>query len=131
MLSRTPISKQLVKSWARLNSMKVVASSQSLQSLVTTTSSAQLHTEVGKKKMYGIHHEDGGHDYLHDHNKHGDHSGRQQNHIWSAEEINDQLKTLYRHKPETLSDKFMNTIVSSSTPFLHTLHVSNSPELWP
>ena len=117
MLSRTPISKQLVKNWARLNSFKAASSNHSFQSLASLSSSAQMHTEVGKKKMYGLHHEDGGHDYLHDHSKHGDHSGRQQNHIWSEEEINDQLKSLYRHKPETLSDKFMNTIVSAVLQF--------------
>lgn len=111
MLSRNPVSKQLVKNWLRLNSMKAVASNQSLQSLISNSSSAQLHTEVGKRKVYGHHHSDDGHDYLHDHNKHGDHGGRQQNHIWSSEEINDQLKSLYRHKPVTLSDKFMNIIV--------------------
>lgn len=34
-----------------------------------------------------------------------------QNHIWSAEEIRDELKSLYRHKPVTLSDKVMRFVV--------------------
>lgn len=43
--------------------------------------------------------------------KHGDHSGRQQNHIWEKEEITEKLANLYKHKPVTLSDKFMNGLV--------------------
>jgi hypothetical protein len=38
----------------------------------------------------------------------GDHTGRQQNHIWSKEEIDLLSKTLYRHKPVTISDKIVN-----------------------
>ncbi len=49
---------------------------------------------------------------LHAH-KAADHLGRQQNHIWDREEINERLTTLYQHKPQTLSDKFMNGFVSS------------------
>eukprot|EP01032_Pedospumella_encystans_P008527 gene8527-10112_t len=36
-----------------------------------------------------------------------------QNHIWSAEEIRDELQSLYRHKPVTLSDKIMKFVMIS------------------
>ena len=49
---------------------------------------------------------------IHDH-KQADHIGRQQNHIWSKDEIDYHLKSLYHHKPVTFSDKVMNGIVSS------------------
>ena len=41
----------------------------------------------------------------------GDHTGRQQNHIWSEEELNEKLSTLYRHKPVTIADHVMNKLV--------------------
>ena len=41
-----------------------------------------------------------------------DHTGRQQNHIWSEEELNEKLSTLYRHKPATVSDHIMNKLVT-------------------
>ena len=41
----------------------------------------------------------------------GDHTGRQQNHIWTKEEIDEALNTLYRHKPKTVSDYLMNYAV--------------------
>lgn len=43
----------------------------------------------------------------------GDHTGRQQNHIWTKEEIDEALNTLYRHKPKTFSDYAMNYLVRS------------------
>jgi hypothetical protein len=45
-------------------------------------------------------------------NKAADHLGRQQNHIWSKEEIDNHMNTMYRHKPITISDKIMNTLVN-------------------
>jgi hypothetical protein len=42
----------------------------------------------------------------------GDHTGRQQNHIWTKEELDEALTTLYRHKPQTISDHLMNKFVS-------------------
>lgn len=51
--------------------------------------------------------------YEHDDTVAGDHTGRQQNHIWSKEEIDEALNTLYRHKPETISDYLMNYTVGS------------------
>ena len=51
-------------------------------------------------------------DYEQDLNKAADHLGRQQNHIWSKEEINKHLTTMYRHHPTTLSDRIMNSLVS-------------------
>lgn len=38
----------------------------------------------------------------------GDHTGRQQNHIWTKEELDHAMSTLYRHQPKTLSDHIMN-----------------------
>jgi hypothetical protein len=43
----------------------------------------------------------------------GDHTGRQQNHIWSEEEVNEVRANLYKHKPVTFSDKVMNTLMYS------------------
>jgi hypothetical protein len=44
----------------------------------------------------------------------GDHTGRLQNHIWTKEELHESMTTLYRHKPATISDYVMNSIVSSN-----------------
>jgi hypothetical protein len=41
----------------------------------------------------------------------GDHTGRQQNHIWSLEEIDEKMNNLYRHKPQTMADTFMNKLM--------------------
>eukprot|EP00607_Mallomonas_marina_P010739 CAMPEP_0182421786 /NCGR_PEP_ID=MMETSP1167-20130531/7277_1 /TAXON_ID=2988 /ORGANISM="Mallomonas Sp, Strain CCMP3275" /LENGTH=270 /DNA_ID=CAMNT_0024599263 /DNA_START=265 /DNA_END=1077 /DNA_ORIENTATION=- len=40
-----------------------------------------------------------------------DHLGRQQNHIWTKEEIDDKLNNLYRHQPQTFSDHVMNNLM--------------------
>lgn len=40
--------------------------------------------------------------------KAADHFGRQQNHIWTKEELQEAMTTLYRHKPQTVSDYVMN-----------------------
>lgn len=42
-----------------------------------------------------------------------DHLGRQQNHIWSKEELQVAMTTLYRHKPVTMSDYVMNRFMYS------------------
>lgn len=44
--------------------------------------------------------------------KAADHTGRQQNHIWSNEELDEAMTTLYRHQPKTFSDHLMNKLVS-------------------
>lgn len=41
----------------------------------------------------------------------GDHSGRQQNHIWTEEELNEKLGTLYHHQPKTIADHVMHKLV--------------------
>lgn len=41
----------------------------------------------------------------------GDHTGRQQNHIWTKQEIEDNMAHLYRHQPVTFSDKLMNKLM--------------------
>jgi hypothetical protein len=43
----------------------------------------------------------------------GDHTGRQQNHIWSLEELDEKMNNLYRHKPQTFSDHVMNKLMYS------------------
>ena len=42
----------------------------------------------------------------------GDHTGRQQNHIWSKAELQEKMSTLYRHKPQTIADRITHTVVS-------------------
>ena len=49
----------------------------------------------------------------------GDHTGLQQNHIWSQEELNEKMSTLYRHNPVTITDRVVNTLVGY---FVLTLH---------
>ncbi len=44
----------------------------------------------------------------------GDHTGRQQNHIWTKEELSEALKSLHKHKPETISDHIMSSLVRPS-----------------
>jgi len=41
----------------------------------------------------------------------GDHTGRQQNHIWTPQEIEDVRKNKYRHVPSTLVDKGVNKLM--------------------
>jgi hypothetical protein len=41
----------------------------------------------------------------------GDHIGRQQNHIWTLEELDEKMNTLYRHKPQSFSDQIMNKLM--------------------
>jgi hypothetical protein len=43
--------------------------------------------------------------------KSADHTGRQQNHIWTMEEIKEVMSTLYRHQPQTVSDHIMNKLM--------------------
>ncbi len=42
----------------------------------------------------------------------GDHTGRQQNHIWSEKEVEERMATLYRHTPVTISDRIVNSMAS-------------------
>lgn len=41
----------------------------------------------------------------------GDHTGRQQNHIWTPSELQEKMSTLYHHEPKTLADKVMNKLM--------------------
>ena len=43
----------------------------------------------------------------------GDHTGRQQNHIWTTTEIDFIRKNMYRHIPTTAIDKGVNTVMYS------------------
>lgn len=43
----------------------------------------------------------------------GDHTGRQQNHIWKPEELRERMNTLYRHSPKTAADFVMNKLMYS------------------
>jgi hypothetical protein len=38
--------------------------------------------------------------------------GRQQNHIWSLEELKEATTVVYHHKPKTISDYVMRTIMN-------------------
>jgi len=49
--------------------------------------------------------------YEHDDYVQGDHTGRQQNHIWTKDELQEKMSTLYRHKPKTFGDKVVNTVM--------------------
>lgn len=40
-----------------------------------------------------------------------DHIGRQQNHIWTACELQEKMSTLYRHEPKSFSDHVMNKLM--------------------
>jgi hypothetical protein len=42
------------------------------------------------------------------------HLGRLQNHIWSRDEIETNLRNLYRHEPKTISDHLMQKLVKYS-----------------
>jgi len=44
----------------------------------------------------------------------GDHTGLQQNHIWTPEELKEKMKDLHRHKPQTIADHVMNKLVNLS-----------------
>lgn len=41
----------------------------------------------------------------------GDHTGLQQNHIWTPEELEQKMSTLYHYKPKTFTDKVMNKLM--------------------
>mmetsp|Transcript_25458 Transcript_25458/g.37542 ORF Transcript_25458/g.37542 Transcript_25458/m.37542 type:complete len:335 (-) Transcript_25458:105-1109(-) len=41
----------------------------------------------------------------------GDHTGRLQNHIWTKDELQKAMTTLYRHNPQTISDHVMNKLM--------------------
>jgi hypothetical protein len=40
-----------------------------------------------------------------------DHTGRQQNHIWSKEELNEKMAKLYHHKPKSVADRAVNKLI--------------------
>lgn len=75
--------------------------------------SACLHTGTSSdKKVHSIHDKEAAAEYEKNEHKSADHFGRQQNHIWDKEEITDRFASIYRHEPKSLSDKFMNSVVS-------------------
>jgi hypothetical protein len=41
----------------------------------------------------------------------GDHTGLQQNHIWTESELQEKLSVLYHHKPHTYADHFMHKLM--------------------
>ena len=43
----------------------------------------------------------------------GDHTGRQQNHIWSKSELQEKMSTLYHHTPQSISDRVTHACVST------------------
>ena len=38
--------------------------------------------------------------------------GRQQNHIWTQEELKEKMSVVYHHKPQSISDHVMRTIMT-------------------
>ena len=110
MIGRSSVSNGLVKNWLRVKPA-LRPLSESFSGSFSRLSSANLSTGTGTK-VYGIHQTDSDGKYNSDHSMAGDHSGRQQNHIWSKEEIDSELKALYRHKPVTIPDKITNAVVS-------------------
>ena len=38
--------------------------------------------------------------------------GRQQNHIWTQEELKEKMSVVYHHKPQSISDHFMRSIMT-------------------
>ena len=42
----------------------------------------------------------------------GDHTGLQQNHIWTEDELKEKLTTLYHHRPQTTADHAAHSVVS-------------------
>jgi hypothetical protein len=74
------------------------------------TRNAQFHST--STATYGSNHsEKDAKDYEESLSTSGDHLGRQQNHIWSKEEIDALLANLSRHEPVTLTDKAANKAV--------------------
>jgi hypothetical protein len=58
--------------------------------------------------------------------RYGDHTGRQQNHIWTNEELEEALTTAHcRHKPKTFGDKLAHVRQAIE----HTSHASMQSEL--
>jgi len=47
----------------------------------------------------------------------GDHTGLQQNHIWTHEELEIKMKEHPRHQPKTISDHVMNKLVTIAINF--------------
>jgi ABC-type Zn2+ transport system substrate-binding protein/surface adhesin len=110
MLTRFPVT--ITKTWRRTNFIKVVSSQQCNHSTANRppfrpTENNEEQKRDEKRKRYG-------HTDHSESNKREDtdHFGYLQNHIWTKEEINGELKSLYRHTPVTMSDKFMNAVVS-------------------
>eukprot|EP01038_Epipyxis_sp_PR26KG_P005499 gene5499-7613_t len=64
------------------------------------------------QKMYGVYNKDAL-QYELDHSTAADHLGRQQNHLWSKEEIQAHMGSIYRHTPITFSDVVMNKLMYS------------------
>ena len=117
MFSRKALSNKLVKQWVRPFSLERLHSFKQygvkdFQAHKHTSSIASVGMHGNKETpMYGIYSKSAL-DYELDQSKSGDHSGRQQNHIWSSEEIDERLASIYRHQPVTLADKMMNSLVS-------------------
>ena len=63
----------------------------------------------------------------------GDHTGLQQNHIWTLEELEIKMKEHPRHQPATISDQIMNKVVtyySCTFRFLHAFILFLCLDVW-
>lgn len=96
--------------------------STSFMSTAVDEPSSKIHFKISPSKHPLLSKDDlGGKAYEVDEMAQGDHTGRQQNHIWTKEEINEALNTLYRHKPETVADYIVNYAVSDVLNETHSL----------
>eukprot|EP01041_Mallomonas_annulata_P011014 gene11014-23010_t len=67
---------------------------------VYTIPTAAEKVPTGESRQYAV-----------DENVGGDHTGRQQNHIWSREEIEERFNNLYRYEPQNLTDHTMKRLM--------------------
>lgn len=105
MNSQMLLSKALVAKWTRYNGLLASRIAVSAERMAIRAVSTE-----NKPPLYGIHSKSDCSDFVKESKSSED--SLYQNHIWSAEEIRDELKSLYRHKPVTLSDKIMRFMVS-------------------
>ena len=111
MISRAFICKNLVKGIVRCGDVKI-----SPLTLSRLRGAVHAFSTENKPPLYGIHSKIDNSDPLQ--SERMSEASLHQNHIWSTEEIRDALKSLYRHKPVTLSDKIMKFVVSLFKSFL-------------
>ena len=104
MISRAFIGKNLAKGIVRYGNVKL-----SPLTLSGLRGAVHAFSKENKPPLYEIHSKIDNSDPLQ--SERMSEASLHQNHIWSAEEIRDELQSLYRHQPVTLSDKIMKFVV--------------------